>query len=139
MERIAVITALVLLAIITFKPILPEVEGKFIPVVIGTQLRIVERHPDMDGWTIISGTTMKKRECDFVSIEWYLGTERGARSKAQVRFLEGTKTRPPTEFEWGPWAVQLTPSQLFENSSAVVTHDCHSGWFTKTTFWSSKS
>ena len=137
MERIAVITALVLLSIITFKPLLPEVEGNFFPVTIGTHISSVEKHPEWDGWTIVEGRTNKIRNCDFTSISWYLGTERGARSKAQIRFLESTKDRPAEPFQWGPWAVQLTPSQLFENSSAVVIHDCHPGWFTKTLFWSS--
>lgn len=117
----------------TFGPALGRIEGNFYPVVRGTKIVTVTD----DGLTsVFEGTTEKVRDCDFVSIRWFVGQHDGPnRSDAQLLILERDKLRPASAFEFGPWAVRLSEADLRQNSFAEVFHDCHMLFPTVTRFY----
>ena len=117
----------------TFGPALGRIEGNFYPVVRGTKIVTVTD----DGLTsVFEGTTEKIRDCDFVSIRWFVGKFDGAaRSDAQLLILERDKLRPSTAFDFGPWAVRLDETELRGNSFAEVQHHCHALFPTVTRFY----
>ena len=130
----ATFIALAAIAWIAVQPVVPWASGHFFPVTANNRITSIEDDA-IPGWSIISGSADKLRDCRFVSIEWYLGDVNG--SRAQIRFLEPTKTRTVGQFNWGNWSVQLDRKQILENSYAVTTHQCNSFYPTKTIFWDS--
>lgn len=126
---------LILIGYVFIVPALPRLEGSFMPVAANTTVTRIDQY-SRPGWSIIEGQSLKRRDCSFLAIRWYLGRP-GAKAQAQVQFLETTKTRTPGHFNWGEWAVQLTEEQLRGNSFALVDHECHSVWPTTSLFWSS--
>lgn len=117
----------------SFGPALGRIEGKFWPVVRAAQITSVTD----DGLTsVFEGTTDKIRDCDFISIRWFVGQHDGAaRSDAQLLILERDKLRPISPFGFGPWAVRLSEADLRGNSFAEVQHDCHMLFPTVTRFY----
>lgn len=117
----------------TFGPALGRIEGNVWPVVQHTKITKVTD----DGLTsVFEGTTEKIRDCDFVSIRWFVGKFDGAaRSDAQLLILERDKLRPSTAFDFGPWAVRLDETELRGNSFAEVQHHCHALFPTVTRFY----
>lgn len=111
---------------------LPLIEGRLFPVVVGVQITQTEAAGPIS--TRIWGEFEKVRDCTFLGIEFYLGDiDRSAR--AQLMLEEGSKVRGNGFEDWGPWVVQLTESQLAENSYAIVRHRCHPFWETVTRFY----
>lgn len=133
MMRTGFIAALSLFGWIVLSPALPSVEGYLYPVTGQAAFtRVEDVRP---GYTIIEGQLEKRRPCDFDAIAVYLGSITGGGARARITFLESAKTRPTGSFEFGPWEVQLTSEQLLTNSYAVVTHQCHALWPTRTVIW----
>lgn len=126
--------ALMLVAYAALVPAMPHIEGKVLPVTSDTEIRIVGGYEGREGWTVIEGSAVKERPCNFEAVRFYLG-DRKAHARAQLIFLETTKARPQGRFAFGQWAVQLTPEQLRTNSYAIVKHSCHWVWPTYTTFY----
>lgn len=133
MMRTGFVITLGLFGWIALSPALPPVEGYLYPVTGRAEFtRVEDVRP---GYTIIEGHMDKLRPCNFDHIAVYLGSIRGGRARARITLLESSKTRPPGAFEFGPWEVQLTREQLLTNSYAVVTHQCHPLWPTRTVIW----
>lgn len=109
-----------------------RVEGFLFPVATMAQIEEYERVGET--WTRIWGQSDRLRHCSFDHLVWYLGNV-GEDARADLIFEEGTKVRGGGRFSFGPWIVQLTPSQLFERSYAIVYHRCHPFWLTETRFY----
>lgn len=110
----------------------PSIEGAAFPVVDTVQISRTE--PVEENSTRIWGSFNRLRDCDFVTVDFFLGnTTRSAR--AALEFEEGSKVRGDGYADFGPWVVQLTEKQLEGNSYAVATHRCHPFWETLTQFY----
>lgn len=122
-----------LLALVLFiKSIGGRIEGYLFPVVtIGA---IVEYESVGETWTRIWGEAVRLRQCSFDHLVWYLDHQ-GEEAPADVISEEGTKVRGLGAFDFGPWLIQLTPSQLFERSHAIIYHRCHRLWLTESPFY----
>jgi hypothetical protein len=134
MNKALVTLALILATWVTIQPHLPDLEGYFFPVVEDTKIEVVEPDPEALNWSLIEGSSLKVRDCQFLGIKWYLGHPTFG-TQTGFRLLERSKRREPGRFSFGVWAVQLTPEQLTQNSMAVATHRCHPFWITRTVFY----
>lgn len=122
---------LVLLLALVLLPLLAPVEGRLFPVVKRAQITSVEAQGETR--SVIYGTSSRLRECDFHSVDFFLGTPE-ASARVDLEFLEASKNRPGGGFEFGPWLVQLTPDQ-FPRAFAIVKHRCHPLWLTESLFY----
>lgn len=139
MKNIGLTIALGIVAWMALSPALPSIEGRFAPVTRDTVVRRVIDPAEKvgGGWSVIEGVSTKVRDCDFLALEWYLGSRSSGGVRAQYRFLEEAAERGPTPFKFGPWAVQLTADQLKTGAYAIAVHSCHPVWNTRTLFWES--
>lgn len=111
---------------------MPNIEGKFFPVV--SHAEIAHAYETENGHTVFFGKMKKLRKCEFLSIQWFMQTEDG-KVKADLKFLDRATVRKPGDFTFGPWLVQMAPDDLRDRSFAVVYHACHPGWTTATKFY----
>lgn len=126
------IGAFLIIPILFFKSVGGRVEGYLFPV---TTLGVITKYEPMgETWTRVWGHSERLRQCSFEHLSWYLA-HNGHNARADVMFEEGTKVRDGGEFDFGPWVVQLTPSQLFTRSYSIVYHRCHPFWLTETRFF----
>lgn len=102
------------------------------PVMDDTKILTIQENKDN---VIISGTSIKERNCRYIELEWYK-VENGKYYQVNVTILEPRKSRGLGEFEWGDWRVDLSVADL-NKSIAYVYHDCGLPWTTKTVFWKS--
>lgn len=109
-----------------------RVEGQFFPVVSMAQIDNAEQASSVS--TRIWGRFHRLRDCTFEGLHFYVGVP-GAAARAGLRFEEPSQVREPGSAEFGPWVVQLTPTQLERGSYAVAYHRCHPFWVTETRFW----
>lgn len=109
-----------------------QIEGTLFPVVDRTQITRTE--PVSEVSTRFWGEFRKTRDCQFDSIEFYVG-EPGKSARVDFRFEEGSKVRSDGFEVFGPWVVQLTQDQIRERSYSVVWHRCHALWLTRTRFY----
>ena len=109
-----------------------RIEGRLFPVVVDVTIDRTEAVDSIS--SRLWGRFRKVRECNFVEIEFFLGSPNKS-AAVSVTLEEGSKLRGNGIEEWGPWVVQLTGAQLQGIFYAVVTHDCHPFWKTKTIFY----
>ena len=109
-----------------------QIEGRLWPVTTpGTLTHVV---PVGETRSRIWGASERLRECAFDHIVWYWGIP-FKHARADLILEEATKVRGDGAFTFGPWLVQLTPTQLTERSYAIVYHRCHLFWLTETRFF----
>lgn len=111
----------------------PYLEGMLFPVSSNTKLELVEDAGN--GWTTISGQSIKRRECTFLELEWLVYDATGRAVKVPFKILEGNVIRGAGVFSFGPWLAHLTKKQVVEESVIVAHHRCHPFWVTETRFY----
>ena len=126
--KIAVIAALGIGA----NEVLPEVEGRIMPVVANFTITEIEPSGAV-GWSIINGSMSKLRGCDFEKMRFTLHNSDGEVTVA-YKFLEASKIRPESDSSaFGPWEVQVTQDQMERAELRLETwHDCHGAYLTET-------
>lgn len=117
--------AILMIAVPVTVPLLSKTEGIVLPVV--DNFKIVSQEKK-DSHTFLYVTFDKKRHCEFLGINWYLGSNR-----LNVAFLEDQGQAPlsrPTGAQiTGPWRID---SSTISGSTAEVLHRCHNLWLTTT-------
>lgn len=110
-----------------------RLEGRLWPVVDNVEVTRVMGMGETA--TRFWGSFDKVRECQFDSLEFYLGGD-GNGPRADFIFEEAASERRQGAENFGPWLVQLTPDQLQNRSFSIVKHKCHPLWLTETVFHS---
>lgn len=113
-----------------------QIEGRVFPVVRDTQVTRIEA----EGTTrsLVWGSSRRLRDCSFVRLEWRIGIPVHY-TVIDLMFLEGSKVRHGSIFDFGPWQLHATPEQLAYRSFAKIVHRCHPFWLTETSFYRSSS
>ena len=121
----ALATLLTVFFVAVFAPLLSSLEGYALPVT--NKLNITSTVVDKAG-LIIEGSFDKQRNCEFISLEWR--TPLGQR--VEYSFLEDYEpiSRPTGDQIIGPWL--LFKVDRLDDLEAIVTHQCHPLWQTKT-------
>lgn len=130
-SRRALQAVLLVVVYIAVSEIGGAVEGQVAPVVVDVR---VDWTDHSETQSVASGFFHLARPgCDFDDLAWRLDADRAPR--VPIEFLEGTKEREGGIQEFGPWLVQLSPSQR-TRSRAVVFHQCpYRPWLTETVFY----
>lgn len=138
MRAVTLVFPLVLVGYIVLHPTLPFMEGSLLPVTRDTQVHAEPvGDPDFLGWSRVSGSSVKVRNCQFLGLEWFNGRPGQGGVRAQVRFMGPAIDRDDGAFAWTDWRVQLQPDTVSTDSYAVAVHRCHWLWNTKTIFYDS--
>lgn len=127
-----------LLAVPTLVQIASCLETKFYPVVDNFKMRTsIET---MAGHTILAGTYERNRNCEFKNITWYTTDEQ---SKQRVPIPINRRVGPPSKpigtYDFGPWELWMTKEKMEEDSYAIVLHDCHPIYLTRSIIYSKGS
>lgn len=119
-----------LVALPTFINIASYLETQFYPVV--TEFKINSEIPTVMGHTIIAGEFVKKRECVSRGITWYMQDKKtGQEIPLPVNRMIVPPNRPTGEYKFGPWEIWANKDDLRDRGYAVVLHDCHSLYLTR--------
>ena len=128
-------------AVITVWSFGPAVERAWFPVVGKLQiLRSTEIEP---GITEIYAQFRKVRDCEYVSVAWYIGNPNGDFQQVRVQTIVNpdmlnevqSPTRPLGTSNAGPWRIGMSLADLKNNSFAILSHQCHPFWVTRTNFY----
>lgn len=119
----------------------PSVERAWRPVV--GKLEILSRVEIEPGITEINARFRKIRDCEYVSVAWYVGNPNSDFRQVRVQTIVDPEqlqeaqapTRPLGTSIAGPWRVAMTADDLDNNSFAILTHRCHPFWMTTTNFY----
>lgn len=111
----------------------PAVEGKLFPVVALATLTNIT--PTGQVVTSVTGQTIKLRNCNFVSINWFLGRPGQPSARVSVDFLDGARVRAKGPYEFGTWKVAIPAELVAQGSYAMAIHSCHPLWNTESLFY----
>lgn len=117
----------------TIDTVAPAVEGRLFPV--NARATLTDITPTGQVVTSVQGQTVKLRNCDFVSINWFLGRPGQPSARVSVDFLDGTKVRAKGPYEFGPWKIAIPAELVAQGSYAMVVHSCHPLWNTESLFY----
>lgn len=127
--------ATALLAIPTVIQVASCLETKFNPVVEDFELKT--QIETQAGHTILAGTYERKRDCTFKNITWYT---RDDLTKERVPIPINRKVTPANKpigtYSFGPWELWMTKQKMETDSFAVVLHDCHPLYLTRSVIYS---
>lgn len=119
----------------------PAVERTWRPVVGKLQvLSAVEIEP---GITEIHAQFRKVRDCEYLNVAWYVGDPNGEFRQVRVQNLVDpdalneviSPTRPLGLSVAGPWRIAMSLDDFEHNSFAILSHQCHPFWVTRTNFY----
>lgn len=103
----------------------------------------ITKHSHRKNWLVVSGNFIKKRNCVFTGIEWFMldpQTE-AERVRILVRFEDKPEIRDTGHQEFSELAINLDdPEIILQDSKAYVYHDCYGGllWETRTLFYDAR-
>lgn len=108
------------------------IEGMIFPVADVFYINTAE-DKDNDGWAELSGTFKKTRECDYHDIEWFWQGETNS-TRIPLKY-PSAKIRSKGSYEFSNWLLYMPYDQIKDQSYAIVYHECHPFWKTKTKFY----
>jgi hypothetical protein len=118
-----------------------RIEGRLLPAAEPATILTVVQHPDLDDYSIVSGSSERLRpNCSPREMKWYLGDRDGRDAPAEVDWGKPIK-RADGVFEFYDWLVQVVPEEALRNQSyADVMHRCKyfglpSPWLTRSRFY----
>lgn len=119
----------------------PSIERARLPVV--GKLEILSKSEIEPGVVQIEARFRKARDCEYVSVAWYVGHPNEDFRQVRVQTILDTaqltevqsSTRPLGTSIAGPWRIAMSMDDLENNSFAILTHRCHPFWLTTTNFW----
>lgn len=113
---------------------LPRLHGRIFPAVGPFQITGIFKGNE-DYTSRIAGYAIKNNECAFKGVEWALGARNGRYADTSARFLDETAIRSEGVQYWNALMIDLTPSQIRNNSFGSVWHDCGFPWRVRTAFY----
>lgn len=112
-----------------------EIEGRIWPVMGPLEVSDPVPFPPPSYRYVWAGQADKLRDCDFVSVTWYLGPRNGRRVVVRSEFADKPQVRGVGTLFWSNIRIALDPAEVRQNSHADVLHDCGWPWLTKTQFY----
>jgi len=118
----------------------PALETKWFPAAAPMTLHQVALSDDGENTVFYGSSNRLRQDCNFVDIEWWLGSREGRHVPANLR-TGPPKVRGNGAFSFGPWIVDIIPTENFkENSYADAVHRCKTFgfpnfWLTRSRFW----
>lgn len=86
------------------------------------------------------GVAVKRRNCEIVRVEWYLGPRNGRRVLVPFEFHHPPEPSAVGQLEWAGLSIWLPPSQVAANSHADVLHRCaHRPWLVRTRYFDAEA
>lgn len=119
----------------------PAVERAKLPVV--GKLQVLSATEVEPGITEIQARFVKRRDCEYVSVAWFVGHPNEEFRQVRVQTIVETEqlqeinspTRPVGTNVAGPWRIAMSLADFENNSFAILTHRCHPFWLTTTNFY----
>ena len=109
--------------LVAFGTYFGRLEGRLNPVV--TDFNVTSSYQTDDGHTNFWGNFVIKRDdCDFEGLTWYLVGKNGRRALLEVDFLGVSKVRSNGYQDFGPWSLDVTEDQL-KNVVGSSVHQCY--------------
>lgn len=127
-----------LCAIYAFFTAGPAIETRFWPVL--SKLTIVEVKPLTDETSAVRAEFTKLRNCDYLGIAWYRGSEQRDFERISMTPMKepedtSSPNRPVGTQRAGPWRLTMPAEEVAGNSFVQVFHRCHPFWTTMTRFY----
>lgn len=117
------------ISIPTFINFASYLETMIYPVV--TEFKINSEIPTAMNHTIVAGQYEKRRNCESRGITWYLKDKKTGQDIPLPVNRMIVQTRPVGEYSFGPWEIWAKKEDLRNNGYAVVLHDCHPFYLTR--------
>lgn len=139
---IAFCAAIIFVAVIAFVwAVGPAAERANFPVV--GKLQVLDSIEVEPGITEIHAKFTKRRDCEYVSVAWYVGHPNEEYRQVRVQTIVDeaqlqeivSPTRPLGTSIAGPWRIAMSLNDFENNSFAILTHRCHPFWLTTTNFY----
>lgn len=122
-----------------FEDSIARLYGHAFPVVSEAMLSDPRPSPPPRYAAIWHAEAAKLRDCQYVSIEWFLGPRGGRRTQVVAEFLDPPQVRPQGPLVWDGLRIALDPTNVLENSHADVLHDCGWPWLVRSRFFSGET
>ena len=137
MSRI-VIAALAGMSLVFVQWIGGAVEGRLFPVMGPLTISDPVPYPPPSYRARWQGQAEKRRNCEFIRMEWYLGPRHGGRVRVSSEFLDRPEVRGEGRLSWDGIVISLPAGEVLINSHADVIHQCRfRPWQTRTRFFDS--
>ena len=120
LNRIVIVFAALLIALVAWSDVLPRAEAIFLPVVSKMSFEEIEWGWNDPNKSAVMVEFTKKRPCEFKTLAWYVNDR-----WVDVEFNANRGTRPPGDNRTGPWVVS---AKDLTNSEVYVKHTCHPFW-----------
>ncbi|MBU2961972.1 hypothetical protein KO516_14370 [Citreicella sp. C3M06] len=111
----------------------PGVETRIWPVV--TPAAIVATEDLGGGWSRVELEAEKLRDCDWRSVEWFLGARGANGPSVQAYFADPPQIRERGVLRWKDLRVRLPEHLLLTGSYGDVLHQCYGPALGKTRSW----
>lgn len=116
----------------------PSFEQKYFPVV--SKLTMINVSSDEEGHAVLMAEFNKMRNCEYLGIAWYRGTQSQGFERVPVMLLRSagdrsSPNRPTGRQRSGPWVIHMPVNEIDGNSFAQLFHRCHPFWTSTTDFW----
>jgi len=119
----------------------PSVERSWQPVV--GKLQVLDAIEIEPGVTEIHARFRKIRDCNYLSVAWYVGNPNSEFRQVRVQTMTDDASindipSPNRPLGWqsaGPWRIAMSLNDFENNSFAILTHQCHPFWVTTTNFY----
>ena len=135
-----VIAALAGMSLVFIQWVGGAVEGRLFPVMGPLTISDPVPYPPPSYRARWQGQAEKKRNCEFVRMEWYLGPRHGGRVRVSSEFLDRPEVRSAGVLSWEGIVISLPVGEVLANSHADVIHQCgYRPWQTRTRFYDSAS
>ena len=125
--------------LLTFAPDwLGGIDGRYRPVVTPAILTSPKPMPPPAFRYTWGATSTKLRDCNYIRVEWFLGTPNGRSELVSSEFLGPPEIRGVGQLQWDKLAISLYPDDVLRGSFAYVFHKCpFTPWETRTLFYKS--
>ena len=104
-----------------FAMLVVKVEGCLFPVVRDFNVQVIRREPNR---IVFSGTMNKMRACEFIGVSATAGHHFGLTVNFDDDTRRSTSTRPLGVQEWGPWHIDIDPSDHVHYIELISMHHC---------------
>lgn len=113
--------------------LIPVIEGKFFPVTGRLVIENTYLVSSLEGnRTRVVGHVEKYRDCDRISLQWFIGKRSGQSAEVFAEFRTPPTKKKTGYLHFDHILVGIDPLDLNRLSFANITHDCHSGWLWNT-------
>lgn len=114
------------------------IEFSYNPVMVPGELLDAHTAPNKEGFTEVSFTAIKLRDCDWKNTRWYYGDRNTSYVKVPMSHGEKPRIRNTGEQKWDRTYVFLNEESIRNESFAIAEHSCNRFWNTYSLIYESK-